>query len=867
MKKAFSTLLPAFALLVTPVCARAAEGAPAAAPVVASESRILLGLETAYARLKIDSRGCVVSFTAAATGVEYSPKSHPSPLLCLHEKGKPDGEILRPVSARVRSGGELELAFANGSVAVVKAAGKPTHFRFQLVSLSSREKVDAVSWGPLNTTISGRIGDIIGVVRSPDFAIGMLGLDDNTIVGPVCAADSSAMYYRIHSNDPVKNPVPAQYKEGQCFPVGGDGNDDVAFYSHPEEYFQMVMGNGAWVEPAFGTAVAYHSRDRRKGHIYTFPTIPGIAPSVVRHQQTDPVPGVDFIGSGVAVYGCPDDKGLSVIEKITLAEGLPYHRIDGRWIRDPANNKPDICWGGPHDRFVEYATALGLKGCQDEGLGEWYLNRNDLWAGVRVGFAKRPGMTFREFTQWAKGVKYGLHTLCLFLQGGVSSDVSPVPSERLLTVCRTKLAKDLSPTDTEIVVADPSFLAEKGTNGRGNDSNFLRIGGEMLRYDGISASAPWTLKGVKRGHSSKALAHKAGDELVKLQQNCYNGFAPDMGLMLECADHFAKLCFVNGMEYIDFDGSESPLYLGHGYYGVRVFYRRLFDTYAKLSGGKCLRMMGAGLFPGSWEYQSMCNVGGGSRLFDPVFNRWGIQGKDWRNALSNSWFPATFGIQPLPRELYDIENLQAKSVGWDATYMLSLSEGAVESLGDKAGMFAAFRTWEDARARGVFTPAIKEKLRDAGKISGPGDIGYKAHLRSLGNGAYMLHRVRHFGIEGRADKSGATLKFNNEWNEQSADLYLAFQDNADGVTVTFPCGGKIVCNRKVTAGQRITCRDGHAALADANGKKIADLPVEGAARIPAGAVPISVRAEAPGGAAVRFGIVLWTLDPGEKIGG
>ena len=94
--------------------------------------------------------------------------------------------------------------------------------------------------------------------------------------------------------------------------------------------------------------------------------------------------------------------------------------------------------------------------------------------------------------------------------------MTPVPSEHLQTVCRTKLAKDISATDTEIVVTDPSFLAEKGTWPAGDDSNYLRIGGEMLRYEGISDAAPWTLKGVKRGHASKAVAHKAGDELVKL---------------------------------------------------------------------------------------------------------------------------------------------------------------------------------------------------------------------------------------------------------------------------------------------------------------------------------------------------------------
>ena len=221
-------------------------------------------------------------------------------------------------------------------------------------------------------------------------------------------------------------------------------------------------------------------------------------------------------------------------------------------------------------------------------------------------------MSYKEFAEEAHkhGLTHGgLHTLCLFLQGGISHDVTPVPSEHLQTVCRTKLAKDLSPTDTEIVMTDPSFLAEKGTWPWGDGSNYLRIGGEMLRYEGISAAAPWTLKGVKRGHASKAVAHKAGDELVKLQQNCYNGFCPDMTLMPDYADYYADLMARNGMDTINFDGFESTVYMNHGYYGVRVFCRRLFETFAKLTGGKYPRVTGSNVFAGAWEYMNVCDVG------------------------------------------------------------------------------------------------------------------------------------------------------------------------------------------------------------------------------------------------------------------
>ena len=338
-------------------------------------------------------------------------------------------------------------------------------------------------------------------------------------------------------------------------------------------------------------------------------------------------------------------------------------------------------------------------------------------------------MTVKEFTEEANkhGLSHGgLHTLTMFLQGGTSHDVTPVPSEHLQTVLRTKLAQDISATDTNIVVTDPSFLAEKGTWTQGDDSNYLRIGGEMLRYDGISDSAPWTLKGIKRGHASKALAHKAGDEVVKLMQNCYNGFVPDMQRLLDYADYYADLMYRNGMDAIGFDGFESTVYQNHGYYAVRIFCRRLFETYARLTGGKVPRVTGSNVFTGSWEYMNACNVGGGDNMFNASSGRRGIEGKDIGNGFSHSYFPATFGIQNWHSEwsVYDAENLQAKAIGWDATYAFSVSQAVIDRSGERDAIFKAFRAWQAARAAGAFSKALKQRLRDP---------DYKFHLEQTGD--------------------------------------------------------------------------------------------------------------------------------------
>ncbi len=236
----------------------------------ASAQGALQTLQTQYARIQVDEKGFITSLVALKSGKEYSPGGHSSPVMSLHEYGRPNDDLIYPTAATFDAGKqELMLKYPNGVTAVVKAEAKDNYFRFQLISLTPRGDVDNIVWGPLNTTVRGKIGDLIGVVRDPDWAIGMFGLDDNTIAGPPVDGDCYQMGYYVHSPDPQKWPVPAKYHEGEWFRIGGNGVSDVAFYSHPEEYFNQVFGTGAKLEPEFGSTVAYHAQRPAQGlHLF-----------------------------------------------------------------------------------------------------------------------------------------------------------------------------------------------------------------------------------------------------------------------------------------------------------------------------------------------------------------------------------------------------------------------------------------------------------------------------------------------------------------------------------------------------------------------------------------------------------------------
>jgi len=846
---------------------------------------------TGYASLRIDGSGFITSLASTTSHKEYSPAGRPSPLLSLHENGQPNGTLLAPVSAVFPTAqNQIELTYANGAVAIVAAEARDSYFRFQLLSLTPRGSVDNIVWGPLNTTVSKVIGDIIGVVRDDDWAIGLYGIDDNTIAGPVTDGDCYSMGYYIHSSDPVNAPLPAQYTEGQWFNIGGNGVSDTAFYSHPEAYFHQVFGTGSKLEPAFGSSLAYHARDRRRSYTHVFSLLPGFSRSRPRTMTSDPVDGVDFIGSAVALFACPDNQGLNAIENVILTEGLPHPMIGGKWIRDPASFRPTVYWSGVRDKCIEYTKALGLKDISQD-TGEFYPNIGNNWSIGNVTFANGSTLPFTTFTTQAHNqglTNGGLHTLCLFLQGGISNDVTPVPSAHLQTICRTKLATSISATDTQIVVTDPSFLAEQGTWPEGDDSNYLRIGGEMLQYTGISQTAPWVLQGVTRGHASTAQAHQAGDELVKLQQDAYNGFAPDMARMLDYADYYADLMVRNGMDTINFDGFESTLYQNHGYYGTRVFCKRLFETYATLSGGKVPRVTGSCVFTGAWEYMNVCDVGGGDNMFNAASGSRATEGKDIGDGFSASYFPATFGIQSWHSDwsLYDAENLQAKAIGWEATYAFSLSQDAIDRTGEKDAIFQAYPAWQNARDLGLFPKALKERLKDS---------SFKFHLEQTGEASFMLYPVKELQTSANAD--GKSVTITNPYAAQGLQMAIRMHGTAAalvaGIVISLPDGSQLTTSQAITDGQYIivksksgagisvalpdgslvktrpaimdgkvvTTNGNTACLADSNRKKTAGLKLDQPAVLPAGNAKFSVAAPA----GVTFDLTAWAFGTGESL--
>ncbi len=223
------------------------------------------------------------------------------------------------------------------------------------------EAIEAVLWGPINTTIRETIGEVVGVVRDRDFAIGLQTLNTKTCGGKLV-------------ND-----------EGT---TGGRTT--------------------ATAEP-FGSSLQAFIVNQARDRVMT----------VWPQHKNVPVkalPGFELEGSALAVFGAAPADVLPLIGKIELAEGLPHPLIDGEWIKtSDVPGRPYLIANFSErtiDAMLEYTRRLGFLTLYHSGpfktWGHFDL-LEDLFPDGRAGF-KRCVDKAR-----ALGLRVGAHTLTNFI--------------------------------------------------------------------------------------------------------------------------------------------------------------------------------------------------------------------------------------------------------------------------------------------------------------------------------------------------------------------------------------------------------------------------------------------------------------------
>lgn len=575
---------------------------------------------------------------------EYLPENIDSYLISI----RLGQQILYPGSAEWE-GNNVRVYFDQDIDILISVKEFDKYLAIEILETNDDNRIDVLFYGPFPLTIKETVGEIVGVVREDDYAIGIQSLNAKTTGGK------------------LTNP---------------DGSDS-------------ARGTTATAEDYGSSLQAYCiNRDKEREYAIRTNSIPcAFIPAN---------PDGRLEGSAITLFGCDEEDVLGLIEEIEIEQGLPHSTINGKWSKtSPEANKPYLITTFTEDNIdemIEYTKKLGYNtiyhGHPFSTWGHFDLIGDQFpggWAGMKVCVEKAG----------AEGIRLGAHTLTNFI---TTNDpfITPVPDKDLMVFCRTVLTKDVSTTDTEIYIDDPGGYTYKNTN------QALMLGDEIIRFSGVSETQPYKLLDCQRGQYGTAIgSHKAGDEIARLVDHPYKVFFPNWNLQKELITRLADFFNYTGMGQLDFDGHEGGWATGEGEYGMDYFSEQL-----QKEVGHELRNGSSRSNHYYWHTVSYINWGepwyGG---FTKSQGHYRYQNQELlkRNYIPNmlGWF-----LLNESTTLQEVEFMLARSAGYDAGYALYAMLDDMKANSEFESIAQAIRTWEEARLKKIFNEEQSEQLRD-----------------------------------------------------------------------------------------------------------------------------------------------------------
>jgi len=747
-----------------------------------------------------------------------------------------DGQWHRPDGARWDpSGGRLTLSFSEARAsAVVSVVSRPTHLVLEAVSVEPMTTTEVVLWGPYPMVIGETIGEVVGVVRDRQDAVGIQALNAKTLGG----------------SPGRENDIEA-----------GFGADDTGYYPNlPEELRkgQGFRGDAARPMP-FGSELQAYTRNRSRERIL---------PNWGHDQYRVPAySDGGVVGSRVALFACPEALALSTLGSIEVAEGLPHPMLDGEWAKTAPGATASyliVDFGeATVERAIEMTRRAGLTYLYHSSpfstWGHFQLKPSLFphgWKGFQACVAKA-----REV-----GVQLGIHTLSNFITPS-DAYVTPVPDPRLAIIGSSVLAVAVEAEATELEVADPALFRRQST------LSTVRIEGELVRFASVSDAAPWRLLKCERGAwGTRAMAHPEGTRVGRLLDHDYKVFLGDAALSQEIARHIADFCNRTGVRQLSFDGLEGNWASGYGQYGRTLFTQAWYDA---LDSGTRGRVINDASNPGhfNWHINTRMNWGepwyAGFRESQTLY-RFKNQVLFERNFMPHmlGWFALRANTS-----LEDAEWLLARAAGFDAGFALATSLASTAQLaadpasadtarqfGATAAILASIAQWETARLAGAFPAEVKARLRDNLR---------EFQLRPAGDGRWDLQEAF---VARFTHPSGAATQTEFEYQNPVGDQPLQWIVRSDAKSpltgVHLDIQGRRVLDlaeMPIPPGGSLRYSGGsEVVIADASWKELSRSPLDIAkARIGIGPVPVQVGAVLPAGASLK--IELRTVGPATRL--
>jgi hypothetical protein len=767
-------------------------------PVFGQEAAAFTTRESSF---HVNEQGSLSAITRRSDGRNYLTPNQPAPLLSLRIAGK----WLSPTNCVWDAGsGRLTLRYpAENARAVVTATAKLTHVVFETVEVEPAQDVELVLWGSYPIAIRETVGEVIGVVRDRDFAVGIQALNLKTLGGyPHRESDIEA---DLGVDDPGHYPgLPEELKQGQHF------RGDTARLTE------------------FGSVIHAYCRNRSRERMI----------ENWGHEQFVAPPYADggVVGSKIALFACPTPQALDTIGAIELAEGLPHPMLDGIW----AKRAPGATASYLIIDFGEATTDRAIEMTRRAGLAHLYHSSPfETWGHFELKKALFPSGwdSLKRCVEKARqaGVKVGIHTLSNFITPN-DPYVTPKPDPRLARVGTSTLTATVDAIQTEIPVAAPGFFQKKTA------LNAVVIGEELVRYESVSTNAPWRLLKCQRGAwGTTAATHAAGTSIGRLMDHDYNVFLSDADLTVEVARNLARLCNHAGIRQISLDGLEGAWSTGMGQYGRTLFAQSFYSSL----NPELRDIINDASNPGHFNWHAYTRMNWGEPWYagfreSQTLYRFKNQLHYDRNLTPRmlGWF----ALRP-DTSLEDAEWLLARAAGFDAGFALAASLASTAQLAADPGsteasrqfgavpaILEAIRQWETARHSGAFPPEVKARLCDNHR---------EFQLKAVGDHQWDLFELQTARFTSVTNQAETTVTFTNRHAAQPLQWTLRSTGQEPLNRVSLAINGQPVVSLGqpgLPPGGSLTYRGGtDAVIGDAAWKELDRVPVNAASvRIAAG---------------------------------
>ncbi len=702
---------------------------------------------------------------------------------------KVDGVLEYTSSGKFNEQNEtLTLDFPNNNiVAEVKIHEEDTYLTLELISITEKDKIELVLWGPFKTIIKETIGETIGVVRNSKFAIGIQALNMRTLGGYPSNDDDSTPSFNI---------------------FGTTSLIDV-----PDSLNILYRGNTA-LPKEYGSTLQAYTRNRSHERII----------ASMNHEKYVAPPFEDegIIGSRIALFGSNPKEVLNTIEAIELNEGLPHPLLDGTWNKRAATATSAYLIQNFTAETIDESISLTKKAGLNylyhpgpfENWGQFDLNKKsfpDNWESMKVCVDKAE----------KEGIRVGLHTLSNFI---TTNDpyVTPVPDERLAKVGSDILIKSINEDQKNIEISDPTYFNQM----KNNSLHAVVIENELIRYEAVSEKEPWLLLNCQRGaFGTTVAAHENGVKISKLIDHAYKTFLTNTELSIEMAETIADLYNKTGVKQISFDGLEGNFSTGKGAYGQLLF---VDAWYSKLKPEiKDAFIMDASR-SGHYFWHMFTRMNWGEPWyadFRESQTAYRILNQDYfrRNYIPSmlGWFSMRANTS-----IEDIEWMLARSAAFDAGYALVTSTELVGKNGFAEEILEKIKQWEKARISNAFSVDQKKRMED---------IKGEFTLENISENTWNLipfsvQRFEHkFRIRQPGEPVLTSFSFRNEHSEQPLQFILKTTNGtaASDITIEIDDFKKINLKVLIQKNQYLKYTGGNVAvLYDESWNKIKDIQID-----------------------------------------